>query len=306
MTGANGMAGRALVKKLRALGYNNLLTPGSSELDNRDQALVHDFLKRERPDYVFHLAGHIGGIGASIERPVEFMYENLIIALNVIHAADEADVTKLMFIGSSCIYPQHCPQPMNEKHLLTGTLEPTNEGYAIAKIAGIKLCEYYRRQFGRDFISILPCNLYGYNDHFEPVNSHVMSALMFKMHQAKLHNHPSVEIWGTGKSRREFLFVDDFADAMVYFMERPSDPDISFINIGPGSDLTVAEVAEMIRDTVGYQGRLEFNPEKPDGMPMKLLDVDLANRLGWRTPTSFKDGLRATYEWYAATEEARK
>lgn len=195
---------------------------------------------------------------------------------------------------------------MSEKHLLTGSLEPTNEGYAIAKIAGIKLCEYYRRQFGRDFISILPCNLYGYYDHFEPVNSHVMSALMFKMHQAKLHKHPSVEIWGTGKSRREFLFVDDFADAMVYFMERPSDPDISFINIGPGSDLTIAEVAEMIRDTVGYQGRLEFNPEKPDGMPMKLLNVDLANRLGWRTPTSFEDGLRATYEWYAATEEARK
>jgi GDP-L-fucose synthase len=306
VTGASGMVGKSLVKRLREEGFENLLLPGSQELDNRDQAGVRSYFKECRPEYVFHLAGHIGGIKASITRPVEFMYENLVMAMNVIHAAHESETARLMYIGSSCIYPRDCPQPMKEEHMLTGALEPTNEGYAIAKISGIKLCEYLHAQHGCDFFSLLPCNLYGYHDHFEPENSHVLSALIYKMHLAKTGGIPSVEVWGTGKSRREFLFADDFSDAMLFFMSYRGGKKLPrMINIGSGEDHAIREIAHMVRDVVGYEGALEFNADKPDGMPKKLLDVSLARTFGWRAATGLREGLEKTYRWYLENEAQR-
>lgn len=299
ITGASGMVGRSLVGRLRQAGYDNLLTPSSREMDNRDQARVRDYFRAREPQYVFHLAGHIGGIKASINRPVEFMYENLVMAMNVIHAAHENAVARLIYVGSSCIYPRNSPQPMQEDYMLRGELEPTNEGYSIAKISGIKLCEYLHRQHGRDFLSLLPCNLYGYHDHFEPEDSHVLSALIYKMHLAKRSGAPSVEIWGTGRSRREFLFADDFSDAMVFFMEYGDNRELPrMINIGSGEDRTIRDIAHMVRDVVGYEGALEFDPAKPDGMPEKLLDVTRAREFGWRSTTGFRDGLEKAYRWY--------
>jgi GDP-L-fucose synthase len=299
VTGGSGMVGQALISRLRRDGYAHILAPSSKQLDCRDQAAVLRFFADNPVDYVFHLAGHIGGIGASITYPVEFMYENLMIATHVIHAARVAAVRKLLFLGSSCVYPRDCPQPMAESAILTGPFEPTNEGYAIAKIAGMKLCEYSNWQYGTNFLNLLPCNLYGYGDHFEPEKSHVVSALMYKFHRAKRDGLPSVEVWGTGTTRRELLFVDDFVDAMIFFMQKRDAKDIGgFVNIGLGKDVSVRELAELIRDIAGYSGKIVYDASKPDGMPKKLMDVSQAARLGWRAKVGIPEGLRLTYDWY--------
>ncbi len=299
VTGGSGMVGRALLGRLRRDGYRSVLAPSSSELDLRDQAAAYRFLSDHRVDFVFHLAGHIGGIGASVSRPVEFLYENLMIAMHVIHAARIAKARKLVFLGSSCVYPRDCPQPMHEDEILTGAFEPTNEGYAIAKIAGMKLCEYSNRQYGTNFLNLMPCNLYGHGDHFEPEKSHVVSALMYKFHEAKRKRLPAVEVWGTGTSRRELLFVDDMVDAMLHFMDNVDASSIgTFVNIGLGEDIAIRDLASMIKDIVGYSGDVVFDVTKPDGMPRKLMDVGRAARLGWRAKVGIPEGLKMTYDWY--------
>src|SRR5712692_4744864 len=299
VTGGSGMVGRALLGRLRRDGYRSVLAPSSSELDLRDQAAAYRFLSDHRVDFVFHLAGHIGGIGASVSNPVEFLYENLMIAMQVIHAARIAGVKKLVFLGSSCVYPRDCPQPMSEDDILTGAFEPTNEGYAIAKIAGMKLCEYSNRQYGTNFLNLMPCNLYGHGDHFEPARSHVVSALIYKFHEAKRKRLPSVEVWGTGTTRRELLFVDDVVDAMLHFMHNVEAKDVgTFVNIGLGQDIAIRDLAASIRDVVGYAGEIVFDASKPDGMPRKLMDVSRAARLGWKAKIGIAEGLRLTYDWY--------
>jgi GDP-L-fucose synthase len=299
VTGGSGMVGRALIARLRRDGYQDLLAPSSKELDLRDQAAVQRFFADNPIDFVFHLAGHIGGIGASVSYPVEFLYENLLIAMHVIHAARVAKVEKLVFLGSSCVYPRDCPQPMSEDDILTGAFEPTNEGYAIAKIAGMKLCEYSNRQYGTNFLNLMPCNLYGFGDHFEPAKSHVVSALIYKFHKAKQTRLPSVEVWGTGASRRELLFVEDLVDAMIHFMQHVEAKDVgTFVNIGLGEDIAIRDLAHAIKDIVGYAGEVVFDASKPDGMPRKLMDVGRAARLGWRAKVAIPEGLRMTYDWY--------
>jgi len=305
VTGGSGMVGRALLARLRRDGYSCLLAPSSKELDLRDQAAAHRFFADNPVDFVFHLAGHIGGIGASVSYPVEFLYENLMISMHGVHAARIAKVKKLVFLGSSCVYPRDCPQPMREDHILTGAFEPTNEGYAIAKIAGMKLCEYSNRQYGTNFLNLMPCNLYGYGDHFEPAKSHVVSALIYKVHDAKRKRVPSVEVWGTGTTRRELLFVEDLVDAMLHFMENVEADSIGdFVNIGLGQDIAIRDLAAMIKDIVGYTGDIVFNPAKPDGMPRKLMDVSRAARLGWMAKIGIEEGLRLTYDWYCANVAA--
>jgi GDP-L-fucose synthase len=298
VTGASGMVGKAFVQRLKTEGFHRLLLPTSKELDNRDQKAVADYLSDWKPDCVFHLSGHIGGIKASISRPVEFMYENLIMAMNVIEGAHRTGVPRLLYVGSSCIYPRECPQPMREEFLLTGALEPTNEGYAIAKIAGIKLCEYLHRQNGQDYVAVIPPNLYGYHDHFEPENSHVISALMYKMHLAKIRGEKEVEVWGIGHTRREFLFVEDFADALLFFANKLHAREHVYINVGAGAAQSVRELAETIKKVVGYEGGLQFNADRPDGMPKKLMDSAKAYGLGWAPRTTLAEGLRKTYDWY--------
>jgi GDP-L-fucose synthase len=299
VTGGSGMVGSALIARLRNDGYRTILAPGSKQLDLRDQSATHRYFKEQPVDHVFHLAGHIGGIGASVTYPVEFLYENLTIATGVIHAARIANVKKLIFLSSSCVYPRECPQPMKEEAILTGPFEPTNEGYAIAKIAAMKLCEYSNRQYGTNCLNLMPCNLYGYGDHFEPDRSHVVSALIHKFHAAKARNLPRVEAWGTGNTRRELLFVTDIADAMMHFMLNVEAKDIdTFVNIGLGEDISIRDLASTIRDIVGYKGEIEFDPSKPDGMPRKLMDVSKAARLGWRASVKIPDGLKLTYDWY--------
>lgn len=299
VTGGSGMVGQALISRLRRDGYASILAPSSKQLDCRDQAAVRGFFSENPIDCVFHLAGHIGGIGASVTYPVEFLYENLMIAMHVIHAARLAAIGKLLFLGSSCVYPRDCPQPMAEESILTGPFEPTNEGYAIAKIAGMKLCEYSNEQYGTNFLNLLPCNLYGYGDHFEPAKSHVVSALIYKFDQAKRHGLPSVEVWGTGASRRELLFVEDLVEAMMFFMQKRDAKDIrGFVNIGLGRDISIRELAEAIKDIVGYSGKIVFDASKPDGMPRKLMEVSQAARLGWTAKVGIPEGLRLTYDWY--------
>ena len=299
ITGASGMVGRALVARMRHEGYGNLLTPRSSELDLRDPSAVNRFFAEHKVGFVFHLAGHIGGIGASVTFPVEFLYENMMISLHVINAARGAGVTKLLYLSSSCVYPRDCPQPMKEVDILTGAFEPTNEGYAIAKVAAMKLCEYSNREYGTNFINLMPCNLYGYGDHFEPEKSHVVSALIYKFRVAKRKNLPVVEIWGTGTTRRELLFVNDLADAMLFFMYNRDAKDIGpFVNIGLGDDIAIRELAMAIKDIVGYSGPIIYDPSKPDGMPRKLMDVSRAARLGWRAKVKINEGLKMTYDWY--------
>jgi GDP-L-fucose synthase len=299
ITGASGMVGRALVARMRRDGYANLLTPPSRELDLRDQAAVDRYFSEHKIDFVFHLAGHIGGIGASVTYPVEFLYENMMISLHVINAARRARATKLLYLSSSCVYPRNCAQPMKEDDILTGAFEPTNEGYAIAKVAAMKLCEYSNREYGTNFINLMPCNLYGYGDHFEPEKSHVVSALIYKFHEAKPKNIPAVEVWGTGTTRRELLFVDDLADAMVYFMNNVDAKDIGpFVNIGLGEDIAIRDLAAVIKDIVGYGGQIVFDPSKPDGMPRKLMDVSRAAGLGWRAKVKVNEGLKLTYDWF--------
>lgn len=299
VTGASGMVGRSLVNRLRRDGYSNLLTPSSRELDLRDQAAVDRYFGAHTIDAVFHLAGHIGGIGASVTYPVEFLYENMMISLQAIDAARRAGVGKLLYLSSSCVYPRDCPQPMKEDDILTGAFEPTNEGYAIAKVAAMKLCEYSNRQYGTNFINLMPCNLYGYGDHFEPEKSHVVSALIYKFHEAKRRNLPSVEVWGTGTTRRELLFVDDLADAMVFFMNNRDASEVgSFVNIGLGEDIAIRDLAAAIRDIVGFGGEIVFDAGKPDGMPRKLMDVSKAAQLGWRAKIKIGEGLKLTYDWF--------
>lgn len=294
VAGHNGMVGSAILRKLKKEGFTNLVTRSSSELNLKDQQAVIDFFQQEKPDYVFLAAAKVGGIKANDTYRAEFLYDNLMIENNVIHQAYAHGVKKLMFLGSSCIYPKHAPQPLKEEYLLSGYLEPTNEPYAIAKIAGIKLCESYRDQYGSNFISVMPTNLYGQNDNYDLQNSHVLPALIRKFHEAKEENKPEVEIWGTGKPMREFLHVDDMADACYYLMQNYNEKQ--FVNIGTGKDVTIRELAETIMEVVGYQGKLTFNTDMPNGTPRKLLDVSKLHNLGWQHKIELKEGIEKTYE----------
>jgi len=294
VAGHNGMVGSAILRKLKKEGFTNLVTRSSSELNLKDQQAVIDFFQQEKPDYVFLAAAKVGGIKANDTYRAEFLYDNLMIENNVIHQAYAHGVKKLMFLGSSCIYPKHARQPLKEEYLLSGYLEPTNEPYAIAKIAGIKLCESYRDQYGSNFISVMPTNLYGQNDNYDLQNSHVLPALIRKFHEAKEENKPEVEIWGTGKPMREFLHVDDMADACYYLMQNYNEKQ--FVNIGTGKDVTIRELAETIMEVVGYQGKLTFNTDMPNGTPRKLLDVSKLHNLGWHHKIELKEGIEKTYE----------
>jgi GDP-L-fucose synthase len=296
VAGHRGLVGSAITRKLRALGFTNLLLPDRAELDLTQQKAVDDFFARERPDYVFLAAAKVGGILANSSLPGEFLRDNLALQTNVIHAAQRSGVHKLLFLGSSCIYPKLAPQPMPEDCLLTGPLEPTNEWYAIAKIAGLKMCQAYRRQYGFNAISVMPTNLYGPGDNFNLQGSHVLPALIRKMHEAKQEGATDVEIWGTGTPRREFLHVDDLAAACLFLMEKYDDERL--INVGWGEDVSIAELANIIAGTVGFTGALRFDPAKPDGTPRKLLDVTRLSRLGWKPSILLRAGIEQTYRWY--------
>jgi GDP-L-fucose synthase len=300
IAGHRGMVGSAIHRRLQQAGYQNFVFRTSGELDLRNQAAVRDFFEAERPDYVFLAAAKVGGIHANNTYRGEFLYDNLMIQNNVIHQSYEVGVKKLMFLGSSCIYPKMAPQPLREDYLLTGELEPTNEPYAIAKIAGIKLCEAYRSQYGCNFISVMPTNLYGPNDNYDLNNSHVLPALLRKFHEAKRNQSPTVEVWGTGSPMREFLHADDLADACYYLMLHYNEPTL--INIGTGQDVTIKELAELIQRVVGYSGNLVWNTSKPDGTPRKLMDVGKLHQLGWRHSVELSEGIRQTYEQFAAAE----
>jgi GDP-L-fucose synthase len=301
VAGHSGLVGSAITRRLKAGGFTNLLTAEREELDLRDQAAVNRWFAANRPEYVFLVAGTVGGILANSTRPAEFIYDNMMIHATVVDAAYREGVTKLLYLGSSCIYPRDCPQPMKEEYLLTGPLEPTNEPYAVAKIAGIKLCQSYRRQYGCDFISAMPTNLYGPNDNFGLTSSHVLPALIRKFYDARTEGRSEVVIWGTGAARREFLHVDDLADACLFIMER-YDGDVH-INVGTGTDLSIRELAEMVRDIVYPQSRLTFDTTKPDGTPRKLLDVSRLHALGWTHRIELRDGIGATFEWFLANHE---
>ncbi|MFP4099928.1 GDP-L-fucose synthase [Coleofasciculus sp.] len=296
VAGHRGLVGSAIVRRLRDDGYTNLILKTSQEVDLRRQQAVEDFFAAERPEYVFIAAAKVGGINANNTYRAEFLYDNLMIESNIIHSAYLSGVEKLLFLGSSCIYPKLCPQPMQEEHLLTGYLEPTNEPYAIAKIAGLKLCENYCRQYGVNFISAMPTNLYGLNDNFDLANSHVLPALLRKTHEAKINNAEAVEIWGTGSPLREFLYVDDLADALVFLINHYDD--IQFVNVGTGEEVSIKDLALLIKAVVGYEGELKFDSSKPNGTPRKLLDTSKINAAGWQPKTSLKKGLELTYQWF--------
>lgn len=296
VAGHNGMVGSALVKVLNKEGYDNIVVRSSKELDLRDQSAVNNFFKAEKPDYVFLAAAKVGGIHANNTYPAEFIYDNLMIEANVIHAAYKYETEKLLFLGSSCIYPKFADQPIKEEYLLTGSLELTNEAYAIAKITGIELCKFYRLQYGCDFISAMPTNLYGINDNFDLETSHVMPALIRKFHDAMINNESEVVMWGTGKPKREFLYVDDLASACIYLMKNYSDT--LHVNIGTGKDIEIRELAELIKKVVGYNGRIVNDITKPDGTPRKLLDVSLLTSIGWSSKVELKDGIEIVYSWY--------
>ena len=299
VAGHMGLVGSAIKRRLEEKRYTNIVCRSFEELDLRRQQDVEDFFAAEKPEYVFLAAAKVGGIQANNTYPAEFIYDNLAIEINVINAAYKYGVKKLLFLGSSCIYPKHAPQPLKEEYLLTGELEPTNEAYAIAKIAGLKMCEYYNKQYGTNFISVMPTNLYGPNDNFDLETSHVLPALIRKFHEAKVGNKTSVEIWGTGTPLREFLYVNDLADACVFLMENCDSQQIgSFINIGTGMDLTIKELAELVKEVCEFQGNIVYNPEKPDGTPQKLLDITRMKALGWEAGTSLEQGIVQTYQWY--------
>ncbi len=301
IAGHRGMAGSAIKRNLELKGYHDIITRTHSELDLTNQQAVNNFFEAERPEYVFLAAAKVGGILANSTYPAEFIYENIMIEANVIHAAYTCGVKKLLFLGSSCIYPGLAPQPLKEEYLLTGELEVTNEAYAVAKIAGIRMCKHYNQQYGTNFISVMPTNLYGPGDNYDLETSHVMAALIRKFHEAKLNNAPQVVVWGTGAPRREFLHVDDMADACVYLMENYDASDIGeFVNIGVGKDVTIRELAGLIRDIVGYEGEIVYDTSKPDGTPQKLLDVSRLRELGWNARISLRDGIRQAYEWYVS------
>ena len=293
VAGHRGMVGSALVRRLQALGYQQPLTKLRGELDLLNPQLVAAFLEAEKPDYVFIAAAKVGGIQANNEFRADFLFQNLMIQSNLIHGAHLAGVQKLMFLGSSCIYPRDCPQPIKEEYLLTGPLEPTNEPYAIAKIAGIKLCESYNAQYGREYVSVMPTNLYGPNDNYNLATSHVLPALIRKAHEAKVRNDSEYTVWGTGTPRREFLYVDDLADACVHLMAQGYSGPL--VNIGTGNDVTINELAHTVMSVVGFRGRVTFDATKPDGTPRKLLDVSRLLALGWRASTSLETGIRNAY-----------
>ena len=330
VAGASGMVGSALIRKLLTLGYSRLVgnfhshqpdadlftesnptVPPNAlklvQLDLTNQTAVNHFFEAEKPDYVFLAAAKVGGIHANNTFPAQFIHDNLVIQSNIIHSAYRTNVTRLLFLGSSCIYPKLAPQPMREEHLLSGLLEPTNEPYAIAKIAGIKMCESYNRQYETQFMAVMPTNLYGTNDNFDLQTSHVLPALIRKFHEAKINNDNHVTVWGTGESRREFLHVDDMADACVFVMNLKDEiakrrlldyPTPCFVNVGTGVDCSIGELAEIIRGVVGFKGEMIFDTTKPDGTPQKLLDVSRLQELGWRSSIALKDGIEKTYRWY--------
>ncbi|MDD2205255.1 MAG: GDP-L-fucose synthase [Bacteroidales bacterium] len=296
VAGHHGLVGSAIMRCLQKNGYTNIIYRSSKELDLRNQEAVNKFFEVEKPEYVFLAAAKVGGILANSTAPADFMYDNLMISSNVVHAAYEYKVKKLLFLGSSCIYPKMAPQPIKEEYLLTGALEPTNEGYALAKISGMQMCKFYRRQYGCDFISAMPTNLYGINDNFDLKTSHVLPAMIRKFHEAKVQHKPEVVLWGTGKVLREFLYVDDLADALVFLMNNYSAE--SHVNIGTGEDLSINDLALIIKQVVDYEGDIVYDTTKPDGTPRKLLDVSLLHSLGWKHQISLEEGVKRVYKWY--------
>lgn len=297
VSGHRGMVGSALVRLLQGKGFTNIITRSHDELDLTRQEKVEQFFKKEKPEYVFVAAGRVGGIIANKNSPTEFLYDNLMIASNVIHTAAKQDVKKLLFLGSSCIYPKFAEQPIQEDSMLTGALEPTNEGYALAKIAGIKLAEYYNRQYGKRFISAMPPNLYGIGDNFHLENSHVIPGLMRRLHEAKNSNQPVFTAWGTGAPLREFMFVDDLADGCFFLMENYEAPGL--VNVGSGEEVSIKELVLMLAETVGYKGRIVFDTSKPDGTPRKLMDSSKIRSMGWKHCTALRDGLKVAYQWFS-------
>jgi len=299
IAGPRGLVGSALIRHLEKVGYKNLLTPSHSELELMDTQAVSAYFEKTNPDYVFLGAAKVGGIMANSTFPADFIYHNLMIQNNIIHQSYVHKIKKLLFLGSSCIYPKHCPQPIKEEYLLTGPLEPSNSPYAVAKIAGIEMCWSYNRQYGTKFIPVMPTNLYGPNDNFDLETSHVLPALIRKFHEAKENNQSSVTVWGTGSPKREFLHVDDLADACIYIMrkkfEHPEYKNKPLFNIGTGKDITIKELAELIKETTGFKGKIIFDASKPDGTPQKVLDISKTNHLNWYAATAFKDGIEGTY-----------
>ena len=299
VAGSKGLVGSAIVRKLISEGFQNILTSSIEEVDLTNQDSTRKYFEENKPEYVFLAAAKVGGILANNTYPAEFIYDNVMIESNIIHSAYLTGVKKLLFLGSSCIYPKFAEQPIKESSLLTGELEPTNEPYAIAKILGIKMCQSYHRQYGVNFISAMPTNLYGINDNFDLNNSHVLPALIRKFHEAKINNLPSVDLWGTGSPYREFLFVDELADACYFLMQNYNEPEI--VNIGTGEDITIKELADLIRSIIGFNGEIIWDTTKPDGTPRKLLDVNKLNSLGWKSCLSLKEGIEKTYKWYLST-----
>lgn len=303
IAGHRGLVGSAIKREFEKKGYTNLIYKTHSELDLCDSKSVAEFFEREKPDYVVQAAAKVGGILGNNTYPVEFMLENLKIQNNIIENSYKNNVKKLLFLGSSCIYPKNTPQPMKEEYLLSDYLEKTNEGYALAKICGIKLCNYYNREYGTNYMSVMPCNLYGINDNYHPQNAHVIPMLIRRFHEAKIQGLKEVEAWGTGTPRREFMFSDDLAEAVVFLMENKDAKDIGeFINIGSGFDITISEIVELIKKTVGLDAKIKYNPEKPDGTMLKLMDVSKINALGWYAKTSLEEGLKIAYEDFLARQ----
>ena len=300
VAGHRGLVGSAIIRALEQNGFENLITRTHAELELLDAVAVQEFFAETKPEFVFLAAAKVGGIHANSTYPADFMRENLLVQTNVIHEAWRHGVEKLMFLGSSCIYPKLCPQPIKEEYLLTGELESTNDAYALAKIAGIKTCQSYNQQYGTKFFSVMPTNLYGINDNFHPENSHVLPALIRKFHEAKLSNAETVSIWGNGTARREFLHTDDLAEAVLFLMENYDDSEI--INVGCGEDQTIRELAETIQKVVGFSGRLDFDTSYPNGTPQKILDISKINSLGWKPRIPLKEGLKQVYRWYAAQD----
>ncbi len=296
IAGHKGLVGSAIVRNLQKTGYTNLILKTRQELDLLNQQNVANFFTQIKPDYIFLAAAKVGGIYANSTYPADFIYQNLQIQNNIIHNAYLNKVKKLIFLGSSCIYPKNCPQPIKEKYLLTSELEPTNEPYAVAKIAGIKMCQSYNKQYGTNFISVMPTNLYGPNDNFHPENSHVLPALLRRFHEAKINNDKEVTVWGNGSAMREFLHVDDMADVCVHLMQNYNKSE--FVNIGTGVDITIKELAETIKNITGFKGELNWDTSKPNGTPRKLLDVNRLHNLGWKHKINLEEGIRGTYEWY--------
>ena len=305
IAGHRGLVGSAVLRNLESKGFNNLLTKSHKDLDLTNQTKVKNFFDKEKPDYVILAAAKVGGIYANNTYPADFIYQNTMIETNIIHSAYENKVKRLLFLGSTCIYPKEIKQPMQEDALLSNKLEPTNEPYALSKILGIKLCESYNRQHGTDFRSVMPTNLYGINDNFDPENSHVIPGLMQRFHNAKINNDNEVMVWGTGNAMREFLFVDDMAEASLFVLGMDKEiydentlPMISHINVGSGKDITIKELAEIMKEVVGFEGKISFDNTKPDGSPRKLIDVSRLSKMGWKNSTSLREGLELTYNWY--------